>query len=59
MSDRYPIQIRWDARIKRYIARCAYYPDLIVHAMSRHLAEKQMRDKIAEIVAGESNASHR
>ena len=53
MSEKYPIQIRWDARIKRYIARCARYPELIVHGMSRRLAGEQMKAKIAE-KAGES-----
>lgn len=54
MSDRYPIQIRWDGRIKRYVARCARYPALTAYGLSRHLAEKEMKAAIAEHVSGES-----
>jgi len=54
MSDRYAIQVRWDSHIKRYVARCARYPALIAYGASRYLAEKHMRESIAEHASGES-----
>lgn len=53
MSDRYPIQIRWDARKKRYIARCARLPALTAYGSSRYEADKNMREAMAEHLLGE------
>ncbi len=54
MSSRYPIQVRWDARMKRYIARSARYPSLIAFGASRYEADKNIRAAIAEHISGES-----
>jgi hypothetical protein len=53
MSEKYDIQVKWDSRIHRYIARCKRYPNLIAHGVSRFNARKKMEAAIAEYVSGE------
>jgi len=57
MSDRHAIQIRWDFRAKRYVARCARYPALIAYGATRYFAERHMKEAIAKHILGERDES--
>jgi hypothetical protein len=48
MSDKHAIEVRWDFRSNRYIARCKRAPELIAYGLSRISAEIAMEEKLKE-----------
>jgi hypothetical protein len=48
MTSKYPFDVRWDGKLKRYIARSKRLPDRVVMAETRYLAIKEMERVLAE-----------
>jgi predicted RNase H-like HicB family nuclease len=53
MSERYAIQVRWDFKKSRYVARARDFPDLIAFGDSIIDATANMEKKIKESAANE------
>lgn len=45
---KHAIQIQWDGRNQRYVARHARFPALMAYGPTRYEAEEAMRTKIAK-----------
>jgi predicted RNase H-like HicB family nuclease len=54
MSDRYAIQVRWNFRDRRYVARSKRFPDVIAYGASPGEAIDAMAVAIGKHIARES-----
>lgn len=54
MTQKHAIQIQWDGRNQRYVARHARFPALLAYGPTRYEAEEAMRAKIGEHLKGET-----
>lgn len=55
MAKRFAVDVKWDSRKKRYVARCKDIPAIVAYGLTIQEAQQSMKEAIAEHLYGEQS----